>query len=244
MIEFWHLQNVDWLRELPPDVIEDLRQTAELMCYQQGALIFKPAIDPEYVFLLESGLVRIYRESERAEQVTFGYVHPGEVFGECAVFQHRPRESFAAAHEPSTVLKFSRQIFTTAIRSRPSIMFAVAKQIEGRFKNVESRVEDLVFRNARSRLAHVILNLSEEFGRVDGDRTIVQIRLTHAELATLIGTSRPTVSIALGELEDEGVVTRTDGYIGITNLKALQAMVQTTHDHIPRQMPITIDRNR
>jgi len=235
MIEFWHLQNVDWLRELPPEVADELREAAELMHYPQGALIFKPAIDPEYVFLLESGLVRIYRESEKAEQVTFGYVQPGEVFGECAVFQYRPRESFAAAHEPSNVLRFSRERFTAAIQSTPSIMFAVAKQIEGRFKNIESRVEDLVFRDARSRLAHVILDLSQEFGLVEGDRTTVQIHLTHAELATLIGTSRPTVSIALGELEDEGVLIRADGYIGITNREALQAMARTPHEHVASQ---------
>jgi CRP-like cAMP-binding protein len=235
MIEFWHLQNVDWLRELSPEVADGLREAAELTHYPQGALIFKPAIDPEYVFLLESGLVRIYRESEQAEQVTFGYVQPGEVFGECAVFQDRPRESFAAAHEPSDVLRLSRQRFKDAIQSRPSIMFAVAKQIEGRFKNVESRVEDLVFRDARSRLAHVILNLSEEFGHDEGERTILRIQLTHAELATLIGTSRPTVSIALGELEDEGVLTRADRYIGITNREALQAIANTPHEHIAGQ---------
>lgn len=233
MIEFWHLQNVDWLRELPPEVADQLRETAECKQYPKGALIFKPVIDPKYVFLLESGLVRIYRESDQAEQVTFGYVQPGEVFGECAVFLDRPRESFAVAHEPSDVLRMSRERFRMAIQSKPSIMFAVAKQIEGRFKNVESRVEDLVFRDARSRLAHVILNLSQEFGRNDGGRTILQISLTHAELATLIGTSRPTVSIALGELEDEGVLTRIDRYIGINNHEALEEMAQTPHDHPP-----------
>lgn len=231
MIEFWHLKNVDWLRELPAEVADDLRQAAAVESYPQGALIFKPAIDPEHVYLLESGLVRIYRESKRAEQVTFGYVHPGEVFGECAVFQDKPRESFATAHETSSVLILSRGQFATAIKSRASIMFAVAKQIEGRFKNVESRVEDLVFRNARARLAHIILDLSQEFGRVEDGRTILQIRLTHAELATLIGTSRPTVSIALGELEDEGVLIRKDQYIGIVSRDLLQQIAQTDHVH-------------
>jgi len=99
MIDFWHLQNVDWLRELSPEVADGLRSEAELTDYPQGALIFKPAIDPGYVYLLESGLVRIYRESEHAEQVTFGYVQPGEVFGECAVkgkFCRRSRTVYRA----------------------------------------------------------------------------------------------------------------------------------------------------
>jgi len=235
MIEFWHLQNVNWLRELPAEVADGLREAASLERYPEGALVFKPTINPEHVYLLESGLVRIYRESNRGEQVTFGYVRPGEVFGECAVFQDKPRESFAAAHEASVVLRLSRREFTVAIRSRADIMFAVAKQIEGRFKTVESRVEDLVFRNARSRLAHVILDLSQEFGQVKRDRTILAIRLTHAELAKLIGSSRPTVSIALGELEDEGVLTREGQYVGISDYDALHRIAKTDHVHQPGQ---------
>ena len=226
MIDHWHLKNVDWLEALPPEVLDDLRLSAAIREFPRGALIFKPSPNPEYVYLLEQGLVRMYRESPQAEQVTFGYVQPGEVFGECAVFRDRPRESFAEAHENSTVLRLPRQRFVRAIRSTPSLMFAIAKQIEGRFKNVESRVEDLVFRDARSRLASVILQLGDEFGRSDGDRTIIKMRLTHEEIATLIGTSRPTVSIALGELEDLGVVSRVDRYIGINDGNELKRIAQ------------------
>jgi len=102
-------------------------------------------------------------------------------------------------------------------------------------KNVESRVEDLVFRNARSRLANVILDLGQQFGHVEGDRTILEIRPTHAELAKLIGTSRPTVSIALGELEDEGVLTREGQYVGISDCEALHRIAKTDHLHQPGQ---------
>lgn len=227
MNDFWHLSNVDWLRELPSGVADELRGTARVRTFPQGALIFEPTVHPENVFLLETGLVRIYRESDQAEEVTFGYVHPGEVFGECAIFKDRPRESFAAAHAPSRVLRLSRKQFTTAIRSCPSLMLAIVKQIEGRFKNIEARVEDLVFRDVRSRLAHVILQLFDEFGHSDGGRSLIRIRLTHAEIGTLIGASRPTVSIALGELEDEGVVTRLDRYIAINDFDTLHEIAHT-----------------
>jgi CRP-like cAMP-binding protein len=226
LIDFWHLEKVDWLNALPREAAEALRLTARLQNYPRGALIFEPAINPDHVYLLESGLVRIYRESLDAEQVTFGYVNPGEVFGECAVFQPSQRESFASAHETSEVLRLSRECFAAVVRSHPSILFAVAKQIEGRFKKVESRVEDLVFRNARSRLARSIIQLSKEFGRFDGERTILHIRLTHGELAMLIGSSRPTVSIALGELEDEGVVARVDRYIAVTDPETLKKIAE------------------
>ena len=159
-------------------------------------------------------------------QVTFGYVHPGEVFGECAIFDDRPRESFAAAHEPSTVLVVSRERFASAMQSSATVMFSLAKQIEGRFKVVESRLEDLVFRNARSRLAHILLQLCREFGHLDGSHTHLEIRLTHEEIGTLIGASRPTVTLALGELEADGVVRRVGRFIDVDDIGALETLAQ------------------
>lgn len=84
------------------------------------------------------------------------------------------------------------------MQAKPSVMFSVAKQIEGRFKRIESRVE------------------------ADKGRTIVGLQLTQPELATLVGASRPTVSIALGELEDEGLVARTDGHLVVADPRALR----------------------
>ena len=124
--------------------------------------------------------MRVFRISRGGEEITYGYVRPGEVFGELVAFSDKPRESYAVAVEPSTVIKVEREAFTDAIRSRPSIVFSVAAQIEDRFKELESRVEDLVFRSARSRLARTILSLDKEFGQ-DDDQSPIGIRLTHAE---------------------------------------------------------------
>jgi len=225
MIDLWHLKKIHWLRDLPDAIGSGLQKAAELKHYPTGAMIFEPRADPMHVFLLETGLIRIYRESRQAEEFTFGFVRPGEVFGECAMFPNSRRESYAVAVEPSDALIIDRVEFARAIRESPSMFFSVAKQIEGRFKNIESRVEDLVFRDARSRLAHMILQLDKEFGYDEGGRRVLQMRLTHAELATLIGTSRPTVSIFLGEFEDNDLVTRTDGRLTILDPMALEALI-------------------
>lgn len=226
MVDLWHLTNINWLKELPDPEAESLRQGAKLRHYSAGDVIFEPRAKPEFVFLLESGLVRMYRSSPNGEEVTFGYVQPGEVFGELAVFIDRPRESYAIAVEACAVLILERQAFAAAIQSVPSIMFSVAKQIEGRFHNIESRVEDLVFRDARSRLANAIAKLGKDFGRPEEGRVVIQLRLTHAELATLVGASRPTVSIALGELEDEDIIDRSKGRIVIVNEARLRQAAQ------------------
>ena len=228
MINLWHINNVDWLRELPATSVDALRDGASIVTFEPGQLVFEPAAEPEFVFILESGLVRMYRNCARGEEVTFGYIQPGEVFGELAAFSDKPRESYATAVERSTVIKVEKQVFANAIQSRSSIVFSVATQMGDRFKEIESRVEDLVFRSARSRLAHIILQLVDDFGEEKGDRMLIATRLTHAELATLVGVSRPTVSIALGEFEDGELITRSEGKIVVLNGKALQAIAHTT----------------
>lgn len=222
MIDLWHLNNIDWLRELPIDNARSLRAASAIFAVSPGKTVFEPMRDPDSVFILETGLVRMFRTSAHGEEVTFGYVRPGEVFGELAAFADKPRESYAIAVEQSTVLKIERRAFAKAIKTCGPAAFSIAAQMGDRFKKIESRVEDLVFRSARSRLAHIILQLSEDFGTGTEERLLIDMRLTHAELATLAGTSRPTVSIALGEFEDEELITRSEGKIIILNKGKLQ----------------------
>lgn len=223
MVELWHLSDINWLEQLPQESAVELRNAAKVLTFGPGATVFEPEPEPRSVFILETGLVRMYRRSSRGEEVTLGYVQPGEVFGELAAFSDKPRESYAVAVETSTVIKVDRRVFADAIQARSSIVFTVATQIEDRFKQIESRVEDLVFRSARERVARIVLQLIDDFGKRTGNQVLVDLRLTHEELAKLAGTSRPTVSIALGEFEDEGLLTRSNGKLVVLDPAALRA---------------------
>lgn len=227
MLVLWHLNNFNWLQALSAQALDTLRAAASVQVFEPGTMIFEPNRRPEYVFLLETGLVRIFRTSPRGGEITFGYVHSGEVFGELAVFSDRPRESYAVAVERSSVIRVGRDVFIDVIHTHPSIVFSVATQIGNRLKHIESRVEDLVFRSARSRLARILLHLADEFGREEDDHSVIEMRLTHAELATLAGTSRPTITIALAEFEEEGLIRRGAGKVEILNRGALNEEAAT-----------------
>lgn len=222
MNEIWHLKGIDWLASLPADDSSQLLRAATASEFAAGDIVFEPDSNPKFVYILQSGLVRTYRVSTRGEEVTFGYIRSGEVFGELAALSDKPRESFAVAVEPSRVIKIDRGTFRAVLSASPQTVLSVATQIEDRFKEIESRVEDLVFRSARSRLARVLLRLGDEFGEGDDSAVRIGLRATHAELATLAGTSRPTVSITLGEFEADGIIVRDDGHIRILDAAALR----------------------
>lgn len=207
MTDIWD-GGIAWLDELTEREREQLRAAASRRDHAPGDLIFAPHPTPNSLYLLEEGLVRIFRMSEEGSETTFGYVAPGEVFGELAAFGDYPRESFAQAVLASRVWKLPRQTFQTTLSGRPGLMAEITRQIGERLKRIEARVENLVFRDVRSRVAHMLLELANDFGEPEGEGILLQLVLTQAELATLVGSTRQTVNASLRELEAEGLVGR------------------------------------
>jgi CRP-like cAMP-binding protein len=226
--DVWNLRTVEWLRELPGEEVERLRRASRHRDYDRGATIFTPESHPHSVYLLESGLARIYRLSKQGAETTFGYVAPGEVFGELTLFGDFPRESFAHAVRRSRVWKVPRESFQQLIVRRPSIAMEVTRQIGERLKRIENRVEDLVFRDVRSRVAHILIELARDFGRGQGGEVLLELELTQSELATLVGSTRQTVNASLRELEQQGLVRRDGRRLRLVEPAELERVARTT----------------
>jgi len=219
------LRRVDWIAELGTQALELLQHSGTAKRYSVGELIFAPTNSPESVYLLEAGLARVYRVSEAGGETSFGYVAPGELFGELPAFGDYPRESFAQAVQASVAWTIAREPFQRLLVSCPPLVLAIAKQMARRMKRVEARVEDLVFRSVRIRVARMLTELAESFGRPEGTGVVIDMPLTQADLATLVGATRQTVNQALGELGREGLVERRCQRIVLPNVDALARLV-------------------
>jgi len=207
MSDFWHLHGLDWLEELSDAETAHLLRASSSREYARGETVFEPARQPRSVYLLERGLVRIYRLSALGDEATLGYVRPGEVFGELGAFSDQPRESFAQAVRPSRAWRVPLKELRRILNMHPRIALSVTTQIGNRFKRIESRVENLVFRNLRSRVCHILLELAEDFGREAGGGTLIDIPLSQQEVATLVGATRQSVNLCLRELREAKLVS-------------------------------------
>ena len=221
MTDLWHLHKVDWLRQLAAEEVQRLREAGSQRDYAAGEMVFSPEVHPQSVYLLEWGLARIYRLSTEGSETTFGYVGPGEVFGELTAFGDYPRESFAQAARPSRIWRIPSETFRGVIDARPGLVLQVARQIGDRFKRIESRVEDLVFRDVRARVAHMLLQLASDFGEEEGDGMALEIDITQAELATLVGATRQSVNACLRELEEAGLLEKRGRHLFLAKLREL-----------------------
>ena len=215
-MDCWHLHDCDLLAGLTPDETREMRAASRCREHAPRGTIFAPDPQPASIYLLERGLVRMYRLAESGAELVLGYVVRGEVFGELSVLGARPRESFADAVHTSFVWRIPREVFQRIVGRRADLVIRVTCQIADRFKHIESRIENLVFRDARAQLASLLLELAEDFGQTESDGAVrIDLPLTQAELGKLIGATRQTVNQGIRELETAGLIGRRRGCVAL-----------------------------
>ncbi len=139
----------------------------------------------------------------------------------CTALAGIARETLVRALEPVLVCEIARENFERYLDRCPTVGIRILKKIGGRLRYVESKFSDLVFHNAPARLAKLLLQLSETMGERDQGRIRLNVRLTHQNLANLIGTSRETVSALLGQFQRQRLVTQDHRHICLLDTDGL-----------------------
>jgi CRP-like cAMP-binding protein len=97
--------------------------------------------------------------------------------------------------------------------------------IGSRRQRVEKRLRNLLFRSNRERVIHLLLELCEKYGQMTDDGIALNIRLSHQEMACIIGSTRETVTVVLGQLQKENFLRISRRRVIITDLDRLASEV-------------------
>ena len=118
----------------------------------------------------------------------------------------QPRNEFAEAVEDSQVVAIPREDMLWLMGQRSDVALHVTQLLGLRRRRIEARLRNILFRSTRERTAALLLELLESHGRQGEGGWEIRLRLSHQELANLIGATRETVTLTLGQLQKEGLV--------------------------------------
>ncbi|MFN3477488.1 MAG: Crp/Fnr family transcriptional regulator, partial [Candidatus Methylomirabilales bacterium] len=135
-----------------------------------------------------------------------------------------PQEAIAEALEDSLLCIIQRRDFEALLRRKPDLALRVTKFIGFKRKRIESRLEDLVFKDVPGRLAALLLQLAKDYGVLDRRGVLLRIKLSQRELANLIGASREMVNHALSQFRRKRLVDVEGRQIVILSQEALKAI--------------------
>ncbi len=208
--KLWYLKHIRLFDGLSQTEMQEMERITRMQAVKKRQPLYLPGDPSSNVYLLKQGRVKIASTAPSGKEVTFDILEPGEIFGELEVLEETPRETAAEALDDTLICVIRREDFDHYLRTHPDLSVKLTKLIGLRLRKIQSRVEDLVFRDVPARLAHLLLELSKTDGVPDGPHIRLGIKLTHQEMANLIGCSRETVSTTLGQFRDQGLI-RLDG---------------------------------
>lgn len=233
----WHLKNCELFERLSAEEISRLESCSRFRKFPRKSPIYLPADEARSVLLLVSGRAKISTFTPDGKQGIIAFIEPGELFGELAVFDSSERGECAEAVENSTVVMIPGDEIMQLMEKHAEFCLGVTKLIGLRRRRIERRLKYLLFRSSRDRLVHLLLELVEDYGSPSPAGVTINLKLSHQDLANVIGSTRETVTIVLGELQAEGVVKVGRRKLLVTNVERLAKGVQVKAPQIGAGLP-------
>ncbi|MBC8352171.1 MAG: Crp/Fnr family transcriptional regulator [Planctomycetes bacterium] len=224
--KLWYLKNCPLFERLASEELQSIEARSKARLFPRGTPIYLPMDETNSVFLLASGRVKICHLTPDGKQSILAFIEPGELFGELAMLDDGPRDEYAESVEKSTVVLIPGEVMRQTMESHAGVTLGVTKLIGLRRRRIEQRLKNLLFLSNRDRLTHLLLELAEQYGVSDASGLRLRIQLSHQELANVIGSTRETVTVVLGEMQQEGLLSLGRRKIVISDLPRLASTVQ------------------
>ena len=159
------------------------------------------------VYLLVKGKIKISEIDDRGDELIKEVLTATDIFGDVALNGGISDDEFAESFTDNTVIcSYRSSDFKMLMQSNPVLAMNFVQHISAKFRRLESRHSNLVFKDAKSRLISFFKDWANREGSRDGDKIKLNNYLTHSDIAGIISTSRQSVTTLLNELKDTGLL--------------------------------------
>ncbi|MCR6651875.1 MAG: Crp/Fnr family transcriptional regulator [Cellvibrionaceae bacterium] len=202
------LEKIRLFANIPPECLFKLERTSSLRKYPKNTILFMEGDDNAQLFIIKSGLVCIHTDDNEGRQLVLNYMGPGEYFGELALLDDKPRSASASTVEDSAILSISREHFRAFMREYPELYEVLMVELVDRIRALTENVKDMALLDVYGRVAHTL-------ERLCGEPVEVSPKLTHQDIANMVGASREMVSRVMKELVIGGYIEIQQKHIRI-----------------------------
>jgi CRP/FNR family transcriptional regulator, cyclic AMP receptor protein len=199
-----HLAATRLFGHLDTDALTSLAERAVERSYKKGQLLVYQGDTGDSVFVVVEGLVKVMVTSEEGEEMVLVTLRPSDTFGELSLVDGGPRSASAEAVEPTRVLIITRPILLELLEKHPSLTDSLLRSLGSLARRLTEQAADLVFLDIHGRMAKLLLTMAEDRGKETADGIALDLNLTQADLAAMVGGSRQSVNQTLRSFESRG----------------------------------------
>ena len=178
------------------------------------------------LYLLCAGKVKLTRSSTRGRRQIVRILGPGELIEKHVFGDNALHEVTCETLEPSQVSVIDKERYLAVIHRNPQLAIKLIRLLSNEVGVNMDHLDRFTFKTARERLAGLLLDLGDRFGKESDDHVRVGLTLKREEVAEMAGITVETAIRLLGVFRDEGVLTIDGRTITLLNPDRLSRIAE------------------
>lgn len=200
-----------------------IRPAAKRVSQPRNTVIFHEGEPCHGFYIVESGAVKLYKESADAKEHVLHVALPGDCFGEAALFLGTGYPASAAAVKDSSLILLRKGEFLEILRRNPEVGFSLMASMATWAHRLVQSIESLTLKDASARFAAYILSKAPAEAR---DGAVIDLGITKQVLASHLGMTGETLSRLLARFEAEGLIVMRGRRIKLVSVEELREMAE------------------
>ncbi|MFH1416288.1 MAG: Crp/Fnr family transcriptional regulator [Elusimicrobiota bacterium] len=204
---------------------KDLKKMESILkgkTYGKGDHIFSESDEGDEFYIVDDGLIKIYKMSTDGQVKALDYLKKGDFFGEMALLDKNPRSANALAMENANLFIIKYSDFRQFLISQPEILLTITQTLCKRLRKTDMEIEMFSFKKVKDRLVLCLVHLAEKYGKERDDGIEILMGITHQDLSEFVGTAREVISRQLKELDSEGLIKKDGRGLIIPSISKLR----------------------
>ncbi len=218
-------EGANFLARLSREQWEAMRRLGSSVSFPVGGSVFFQGDEHKGIWLIEEGIIRTFYAAPSGRQITLAYWTAGHFVGGPELFGGGQHVWSADVTQDCRLLYLPAGAIRGLIESQPSFALCLIEGLVAKGKCYSALVQMLGTRSVVERLTQLLVILGENHGRREGNRLVIERKLTHDQIATIVGSTRQWVTMTLDKFQKQGIITVARQSIVIERYDLLMAHI-------------------
>ncbi|WP_185234823.1 Crp/Fnr family transcriptional regulator [Teredinibacter franksiae] len=188
------LETVNLFKEVPPHYLTELEKLSSTRKYPKNTILVTEGDESNHLYIIRQGTVSVYLSDNEGRQVILNYMQEGEYFGELSLMDGKVRSASVMTVAPCELTVISRSSFQELLNNNHDFSLVMNRELTRRVRELTESVRDLALLDVYGRVSHTLEKLA------DDKQQIHNPKVTHQDIANMVGSSREMVSRIMKQL--------------------------------------------
>lgn len=214
-----------FLDRLPATKRDLIHSLGRAIVVRQGEPVFTQGDRHEGIFIIRRGQIRVYYTAPSGREITLAYWTPGHFIGGPEISGGGTHMWSAVAIDESEVTALSNAALQRLLTHVPEFALALIDGLVAKGKCYSSMAQMLGTRSVIERLAQYLLNMCELYGVVEDDSIVIRRKITHDQIAAMVGSTRQWVTMMLKRFQAQRIVAIEGATMRFTRIDLLEKIL-------------------